>query len=91
MMPEQTELLRGGILLQLHAAYPCAMREPTILTNLRLIGGIRDLDRVRLAEELRYLESKGMLERRPVVLGAGAQDYLLTEAGRDYLDRAGLI
>lgn len=91
MSPEQTELLRSGILLQLHAAYPSSLRAETLLANVRLIQPIKGLDQATLVEQLRYLEAKDMVAHAIRPLSGGALQYTLTDAGRAWLDQAHLI
>ncbi|MDX2110611.1 MAG: hypothetical protein SFY80_10260 [Verrucomicrobiota bacterium] len=90
MTPEDKELVRGGILLQLKASYPSALREALILLNLRLISGMKQVGESDLLDQLRYLESKKMIARHERPLSAGAQEYTITQEGRAYLDEAGL-
>lgn len=91
LTPDQLELLRGGILLQLHAADPSALRESALLANVRLIHAVKGLDQETLLEQLRYLATKQMVEQVVRPLSNGQLDYRITPAGRAYLDSQNLI
>lgn len=88
MDPEQKRLLDGGILLQLHAAYPSSLSPKYLGSNLRLIGGIGTQTDADLDERLRYLEREDLVQRED---DPGFRAYLITDKGRSWLDDKGLI
>lgn len=89
MNEEQKLTLRGGILMQLNAAYPRSLKPGTLLTNLKLVHDFKQLDIDTLDEHLRYLERKERIER--VGSDGGLRNYLITDSGRAWLDEEELI
>lgn len=89
MTETQKEILRGGLLLQFHAAYPSAMHPGEILSNLKLVSQFKQLTAAELDEHLRYLETKGLIERD--LRSASIRRYLITDAGRVWLDERNLL
>lgn len=85
----QKSFLRGGILVQLHAAYPNSMKPSSLLITLKLVGDFKTLDEPTLDDHLRYLERKERIEREAP--DGGLRAYLITDKGRAWLDEQGLI
>lgn len=89
MNEEQKLILRGGILMQLHAAYPRPLKPATLLINLKLVNDFKQLDPEMLDEHLRYLEQKQRITRD--TRHGGIRNYLITDNGRAWLDEEELI
>ena len=89
MIPEQKELLRHAILLQLEAASPASLPADTILQGVKLAG--HRIGSEILSKELQYLGGKELLREALKTITKSARRYLLTAAGIDYLEEQGLI
>jgi hypothetical protein len=89
MTEEQKLTLRCGILLQLNAAYPGSLKPKTLKINLKLVGDFKKLDEETLDQHLRYLERRERIEREGA--DGGLRQYLITDAGRAWLDENDLL
>lgn len=85
---ELKQLTREGILCDLHAARPATLPGSTLLQGRRYAG--IPLSETALANELHYLEGKGLVEPKRAALSAGAVRYTITAAGVDHLEAEGL-
>lgn len=89
MTEEQKLTLRGGILIQLNAAYPRTLNPESLRINLKLVNDFKTISPEKLDEQLRYLEKKDRVER--VTKDGGLRHYLITDSGRSWLDEEELI
>ncbi len=89
MTPEQKELLRHAILLQLEAASPASLPADTIFQGVKLAG--HSIGREILSKEMQYLGGKALLKETQKTITKGARRYQLTADGIDYLEEQGLV
>ncbi len=89
MTPEQKELLRHAILLQIEAASPASLPADTILQGVKLAG--HRIGREILSKELQYLGGKGLLKEKPKTITKSARRYQMSADGIDYLEEQGLV
>jgi hypothetical protein len=87
---ETKEMLRNSILMQLAAARPVGLRTAPIHVGA-MLAGFQTLPAEELANQLRYLESHGMIERAEKEISKAVEVFMITEAGVAHLDESGLI
>lgn len=89
MKPEQLELLRNAILLQLEAADPASLPTATLLQGVRLAG--HDIDTQALEKEMRYLRERQLLTETRRSISQAIPRFLISANGRDYLEENHLV
>lgn len=90
LSPEQIELLRENLLLQLHDTGRVGAQASTLLLGAKA-GGFNTLEREDIEEEMEALTNQGLALEKDGQISAVIRIYVITDAGRDLLDRKGSI
>lgn len=89
MNTSQREQVRLSCLRYCAAAQTMGISTHLLLASLRSEGR-RELKLEPLREELRYLEEKGLLQRKLKLISPENQIWQITAAGRDFLAENGI-